>query len=409
MKQEKMQLTLVASPTMDKWAEKNSAEHNKIRLSKRARKYYEPSDYKNMYINIHGILKEGRLKIGQAAKADIKKTGPKETRTIGFVTAKTYETLMGNKGEKESIWISEGSLPITLGCDPEFVVLRDSGEALYGDAVLGYSFSDPAKKSAKFGSDGPCLELRPDPSNNVEGLVNNIRKLLLEDNTNRNKIINYRWIGGASYRNQNMDRRYPIGGHIHFGLPNIEGGAINPNKMIQNRIARVLTELVGVPLVRIDTPKAGERRTSLGYGKFEDVKNYDHRFEWRTPSGIWLVHPDITYGVLGTSKAVAEECWKKYEDNDCNKDFMLETNSRNNLQKSLGCLETEKVRSLINQSKASDIDSELLNSIHNKLKAMSNYNKYKQEIDTLFNICSKEKLTQNKLFLKRGWLEKKPL
>jgi len=408
MKQEKMQLVLVVSPTMDKWSNKNSDEHNKIRLSKRARNYYEPSS--DSYITIHGLSKESRLKIGQASKADIKKEGAKNTKNVGFVTSRTYKELMGKIQEKKSIWISEKSQLITLGCDPEFVVIKDDGVALYGDTALGYSFGDPNKKSAKFGSDGPCVELRPSPANSTEELVENIRALLNGSSTNRNKIMDYRWIGGASYRSQQMDRRYPIGGHIHFGLPNIEGGAINPNNMIQNRIARILSELIGIPLVKIDTPKAGERRTSLGYGKFAEVKNYDHRFEWRTPSGIWLIHPDLSYAVLGASKAVAEECWKIYEDNDCNQDFMV-SNTGKNLQTVFNCMNTETVRDLINQSKASDIDDTLLDEIHKKLKKMSNYHKYKQEIELLVSTCKNTKtpIPQNKLMLKRGWLENKPL
>ena len=54
MKEEKMNLVLVPSPTMDEWSKKNIEEHNKIRLSKRARVHYGPSEWKNISFHPEG-------------------------------------------------------------------------------------------------------------------------------------------------------------------------------------------------------------------------------------------------------------------------------------------------------------------------------------------------------------------
>lgn len=406
MRQEKMKLTLVISPTMDRWAKKNIAEHKKVRLSKRARMYYRPSDWKNTHLTIHGKVKADRLSVGQAPKADVSKHGPDKAKRLGFVTTTTYNSLMGLDKKTQSIWISEKSHQIMLGCDPEFVVTDTEGAGIYGDTAMGYSFGDPAKKAAQLGSDGPCVEIRPTPEDTPEALVNNIKTLLVN---NTGKIRDLLWVGGASYRDKTMSRRFPIGGHIHFGLPNLPGAANNTNKLLQNQIVRVLDEMVAVPLVRIDTPMPSERRLKLGYGKFHDMKAFDYKFEWRVPSGIWLIHPMVAKAVLSVSKAVVEECWKRYEDRDCDSKFMLEKDRKDNLLKSFSCLDTEKIREFVNNSKASDIKVDLVREIQKKVRQMSTYPVYKEGIDDFFNLCATTNSTPTKkqLLLKSGWLENK--
>lgn len=407
MRQEKMQLTLTISATMDKWAKRNKIEHNKVRLSKRARMHYRPSDWKNSLLTVRGEAKEDKLHIGQAAKADVKKHGAAKAKRLGFVTTATYNALMGKNRSNKSIWITEKSHKITLGCDPEFVVTDKDWKGIYGDTAMGYNFNDHAKKAAKFGSDGPCVELRPDPENEVDALIDSISALFKSPAAK--KIEDYHWIGGASYRDKSMPRRYPIGGHIHFGLPNLPGAARNTNLMLQNQIVRVLDEMVALPLVRMDTPMPGERRSSLNYGKFNDIKRSNYKFEWRVPSGIWLIHPTVARSVLAVSKAVVEECWKRYEDRDCNHKFMLEPNRDDNLLKSFSCSKTEVVRSLVNSSKVSDVEVDLVRDIQKRARQMSTYPSYKDGVDDFFRLCSNTKTTPTKtqLLLKPGWLEDK--
>jgi hypothetical protein len=117
----------------------------------------------------------------------------------------------------------------------------------------------------------------------------------------------------------------------------------------------------------------------------------------------------LANAVLSVSKAVVEECWKRYEDRDCDKKFMLETNRKDNLLKSFSCLETEKVRALVNNSKVSDVNVNLVRDIQKKIREMSTYPTYKGGIDDFFRVCAATKATPTKrqLFLKRGWLEEK--
>lgn len=398
-----MQLTLVPSEQMDRWAQKNRDEHRRIRLSRRARKYLQPSDWKSIYLKVHGDKKEDRLRIAQASKRDISTLGPKNTKSIGFVTTETYNELMTTE-DKKAVWISENIEKITIGADPEFVLVSpDTGVAEYGDYVIGRD-----KKYDPLGSDGPCAELRPTPTNNVEGLVENIQALFKSPDAS--KIDKFNWIGGATFGHPNMSRVFPIGGHIHFGLPKLKGAAVETNTTLQRRVARILDEMVALPLVKIDTPRPDYRRNNLHYGKFEDIRAYNYKFEWRVPSGLWLVHKELAHAVLGTAKAVVEESWKRYADRDCDQSFMLNTLEGDSLIESFGCEDTEKIRQFINGAKPSSVPKQVVVDIHKRMKNMSTYCVYKDYINAFIKICnSQELLTSDKLDLKRSWLNSQPL
>src|SRR4030042_1892082 len=116
-----------------------------------------------------------------------------------------------------SIWVSELGEKITIGADPEFVLVKEDGSALYADELFVINGNDD-NKWEQLGSDGPCAEIRPEPSNNHEELIQNIEKLFKEHS---DVIKDYNWMGGATYSHPSMDRRYPIGGHIHLGIPNL--------------------------------------------------------------------------------------------------------------------------------------------------------------------------------------------
>lgn len=408
MRREKMQLTLKPSKVMDRWAKNNTEEHNKIRLSRRARTYYKPSDWSNTRVKVHGRAKEGKLLLSQAPLEEVKKLGPKSAKTIGFVTTKTFNYLMGKTSNsmQKAIWVSEDAQTITIGCDPEFALVHDSGELKYADHLF-----DSQTKLNPFGSDGPCAELRPAPSSDVKELVDNMRSLLTD---NAAKIEQYQWLGGATYAHPSMSRPYYIGGHIHFGLPK---GVAYSEQILQHRAARILDEFVAVPMIRIDTPTPSKRRTvpcaGTGklYGAFGDVIGGEYKFEWRVPSGIWLVHPEIAQAVLATSKAVVEEVWRRFEDKNKSKEFMMGTDSGDNLQSSFKCQDSEKIRTLINKSSISDVSITSVRKIHDKFKGMATYSRYKAEIDEFIKICCSKSmpLSKQNLELRRGWIENKSL
>lgn len=401
MRQEKMKLRLVISPTMDMWARKNRAEHKRIRMSRKARDYYQPSNEEKILLVIHGIKATKELRVSQAPQNEIRNIA--ESSSVGFVTTETYKELMGARKNNSEIWISEKTQNITVGCDPEFVLVGENGTGIYADTAFENKWDD-------LGSDGPCAEIRPGPSSNVDEVITNIANLLNDENKTKN-IMKYDWVGGATYHHPTMTRRYPIGGHIHLGLPK-EVMTHGINEFYLKRITRVLDELVALPMVRIDTPMPRERRAVLGYGKFEDIR-FDaynlYKFEWRVPSGIWMIHKDIARSVIGTTKAVAEEAWKRFEGCEFSHNYMLQLNDNKNLLASFSCMDSEVVRKLINEASAKDVSISMVGDIHTRLKQMSNYHQYKEIIDDFIKICCKNPPDKNKLNLKSSWIENKPL
>lgn len=389
---------------MDELASKNQTEHDKIRLAKKARLHYKPANYINSYIKVNGNRRQAKLKVAKAYTKDILVAGRSKTKTIGFVTTKTYEELMGTarRKVKQSTWISEHAENIMLGCDPEFVLVAESGEARHAAHVLSYR--------DKFGSDGPNAEIRPDPSKEVPDVIKDIKNLLSSSHSAQ-KAAEYDWVGGASYTHPSMSRRHPIGGHIHLGLPNFPQNSEISTKLMQSRATRILDELVAIPLIRIDTPCPEKRRQELGYGKAGDFKQQENRFEWRVPSGLWLVHPEFALYCLSTVKAVTEEVWKRFEDSEFDKDFMLRITNDKNLEKSFKCLDHDKVIELINGSNNSTVNTDLIRQIHGRLKSMSTYNRYKGEINNFIKLCCQKQLpfSGQNLSLKRGWIENKPI
>lgn len=392
MKKERMRIQAVPSTIMDSWAQKNNAEHDKIRLSRKARNHYKPHEWDKVYLTIHGTEHNKKLRIGQAPLDDIKENTGFD---IGFVTTATYKYLMGPKKQR-TIWVSEAADKLTIGCDPEFVLVDKEGHWCRAANVI----VDPNKNKV-FGHDGPCAEIRPKPSESVDGLIANIKSALENP---EEKIINYSWIGGATYKDGTMTKREPIGGHIHIGLPNIPGGALNTDMNLQMRIGRILDELVVIPLIRIDTPMP-ENRRSNNYGYFGDLRTYTFKMEWRTPSGIWLIHPHLALAIIGTTKAVTEEAWKRYADRDFNKSFMLETTAKDNLLKSFNCLDTEKARKLVNEAIKNRVNNDLINNIYSRLKQMTTYDRYKEHIDYFCSICKSSNMppTSKKLDIREGW------
>ncbi|HEC63675.1 MAG TPA: hypothetical protein ENI23_00110 [bacterium] len=398
MRQPKMRLRIVPSKTMDDWAKQKPEEHQKVRLSRIARFNYEPSNWKTGFLKVSGRASEKRLRMGQAAKADLARFKKANTRSLGFVTGKTYQQLMGTSEDQE-LWISETAEEVTIGCDPEFVLVNEDGSAQYAHQVTGLHFD------SEVGHDGPCAEIRPKPSKNVNTLIQTIESLL-RNPSHVNCIANFKWTGGASYKSPSMSKRYPIGGHIHLGLPKIPNHTWDryndTTNMLQRRVVRILDDLVALPLIRIDTPYPDARRNQ-NYGKYGDIKVESYKLEWRVLSGLWLVHPTLAKVVLATTKAVAEEVWKKLADNDHKLSWMRS----DSLTKAFGCNADENTRNLINNATKKDVSKDRVKNILKQMKTMTTYQAYQNDIDEFFSICLSDNigLIGPKLELRRGWLE----
>lgn len=389
MKQERMQLKLKISEKMNKVAANYETEHTYIRLSASGRRHYSSKDWKNVYINIPGT--DIRLVIRPAWKEDLKSILKKELRTTGFITSKTY-SLINNKTkiQENKIWISDDSTNITIGADPEFVFVLEDGKAEYADIVV-HDFN--IGKWNEFGSDGPCAELRPPPSDNLSTFINNVTATF---NKGRITTDRYIWRGGASYSHPLMDRTYPIGGHIHLGVPSIINAS---DEDVQRTIVGVLDQLVALPLIRIDKPNPLFRRKDMMYGRCGDCILYDYKFEWRTPSGIWLVKKELAQAVLGATKATAEAAWTLFAEHKSKKKYLLSKD----FIKYFDVLNTSDLIDTIDNT--ANVSVTLLNEIKKKFRNLPTYFKYKTEIDTFIRMCSKKAISMDDLnHLQEEWL-----
>ena len=406
MKNPKMKLTLVPS---DKMSE--NGEHSVVRLSRSSRDYYSPIG-KSIEVTSNGepLL----LKIKQAAIEDIRTTKKLglDIGNIGFVSRKTYNVITGAKENGEA-WISESIDGLQIGSDPEFGLIDDEDDFVYAERVCKHG-----NKTTPIGHDGPCMELRPKHSNKIDEHVENIKSLLVKANT-FDDINNYRWWTGATYKSKNVNkdpRKYTIGGHIHIGNPSILTEFVysdeNSNKKqpigehaIQRRILRVLDELVGIPLSCVDGPDPGYRRKK-NYGFPGDFREQTGRMEWRTPSAIWLTNPLFTRSILGTVKAVSEECYRRIVDRGMSQNFVYHSqNTKGSMLASFNCVPDKLIIDILVEEK--ECDSGVLNNIFKTLKSMSTYSKYKEYIDEFIKLTnSREKfLKKTNLYKIREYWE----
>lgn len=175
----------------------------------------------------------------------------------------------------------------TIGCDPEFICLKD-GELLAAE--------DYAEQNC-FGSDGGgiAFEMRPDYSTNPLRVVNNIHKNFLQLVSKNTSFMKYEWRAGSYIQSQ------PIGGHIHFG------GVRN---LSTSAACEWLDQFVGACTVLIEDCHEGRKRREHGYGMKGDHRVNDWGFEYRTASS-WLTSPYVTAAVLCLAKAVVHEGIKR--------------------------------------------------------------------------------------------------
>jgi hypothetical protein len=179
---------------------------------------------------------------------------------------------------------------LMLGADPEFALRGADGTMVLASDYMG--------KGGVVGCDStryreelalhqhPLAELRPDPSEDPDELFAHIRQALL---LARRKIADktVEWLAGG----MPFDG-YPVGGHIHIS------GVVSDFSLL-----RKLDAYLALPLVLVEDPGCRKRRPR--YGFLGDIREKEHGgFEYRTlPS--WLVHPDVTRGILHLARLVA--------------------------------------------------------------------------------------------------------
>ncbi len=183
---------------------------------------------------------------------------------------------MEEAGYIKPLVIDNPRIKITLGADPEMEA--NVNGILVSACNLPQLCTREKVYISHDGHTQPQRELRPDPANTPEELVENIRDLIRISSFFNEDL---RVVGSA----------FPLGGHIHIGN------------------ATPSTELISVldyflfPFNEFNS----KRRNDSKYGKPGDVRIQPHGFEYRTPPAAWLLTPTLAKMTLELTQNITEK------------------------------------------------------------------------------------------------------
>lgn len=408
MRESQMNIRLVPSKWMD---DRKDKESGVIRIPKRARLYFEVGS--KATLELRSASRKLNLQVKAARLDDVMalykrvKAGEiteEQANISAFVTEEVYSTIVGQrkKDVEKHCWISSGIDNLIIGADPEFCLV----DPRTGDYFYAQNDGNLTLRQ-QLGADGPLAEVRPKQEDSVEGLVKNIETILKRDGK---KIENYGWVGGATFKGNgklSQQRTLQMGGHIHVGDPAVLPPAVR--KQAHSRIIQMLDETIAIPMVRVDTPDAPERRKR--YGKWGDQRPQEGRFEWRVPSGWWLLHPQSAKAVLGTTKALSEACYSRMAEHGFDNSWISAPRSGEGFLKSWGAVEEERAADIVNSSLRSKVDSSLYSKLVKRLRGLENYKTYREDIESFIELTdlSVKDVKNVSLDLKENWLTGGPL
>jgi hypothetical protein len=234
-----------------------------------------------------------------------------------YVTTQTFDQIAQRHNQSADVVdLVDG---ITLGCDPELMVIdRNTGHLVSAQYFFGL------QKWGAVGYDGLLLEFRPLPSTSEEVVVDNIYSLIASarQSLNTSKMYPNTFMAGISSfagpaavaRNVqsntamiNYNTRLTAGFHLHYGLPKEILGY--QKRFVATQVVKALDYYVGIPSIIPEGYGDSYRRTVQGveYGK-PGMFRIDHRtLEYRTPGAALMKHPILARGLIGLGAVVIED------------------------------------------------------------------------------------------------------
>lgn len=429
----KSKLILVPSKSMDDNKKTSRNENGLIRMSEKVRDLMRFNE-KKVEIWIGSNAAEERknssvlLDLFHAYSTDLKKAresgdfSSSELDRIGFVTTKMWNRVTDGK-RRNDIWVSTGVHDTVIGADPEFLLFDSSNNIIRANDII--------QKEGVIGCDGAMAEVRPKPSTSPAGLVKNI-KAAFNNSSLVSPISSYEWRAACYYKDSSRD--YPVGGHIHVGNPaKVARMTLEKRERFFNVLNKIMDELVAIPCIRLDGEMGNKRRTNCqmshtgGFGYFGEWRTCNGRLEHRTLSGMWLIHPSLAKCVIGTSKAITDEVFKRWSDKGFNHDYIIPNqystinrgqmndNTFNNWPQFPVCkdldahMSSKELRDILNNSRGSDIDKKMLKDWRTKIRRLSTYSKYSVYIDGLMEVLLApiSKISKLDTRIKNSWIGKK--
>jgi len=174
------------------------------------------------------------------------------------------------------LWKRKNNVKVTIGCDPEFVLINRYGEVVHASDYVDDDYYD---NDIGVDGSGDQLELRPSPGS-PQQVVNNLRNLIKR-------------VYDADFELA-LTADFSLGGHIHIGV----GREIEPS----DELLEVLNDFIGK-----HTRYMCER---YGYGALSSYESKDWGFEYRTPSSAIFLYPDIAKIILKLAKNITEKAIK---------------------------------------------------------------------------------------------------
>lgn len=280
-------------------------EDKRIRLSKTARSILDVRVRNRAVLEFNSDMKltpvERKLVAHKPFISDIESVKDilvTKNSPFAFVSEEQYEKLLDLGGE-----VNPNRL-VLIGTDPEFCLSnREDNLCQYAANVLR-----DTRKVKRFGSDGPCAEVRPNPSGTGLGLIRNIQGCF---SFGLESAPNYKWLGGTIYKGEDR-RTYTLGGQLHIGEPG-DNIILSYEKIaLRPLIIRILDEVLGIPLTKFEGYEGFTRRNSSEYGNWGDFRVSKNRFEWRSVSAAWLLSPSLTETVVEMAASISNAVYNRY-------------------------------------------------------------------------------------------------
>ena len=258
-----------------------------------------------------------------------------------------------------------------IGADPEMnILLKDN--KIPADKILQLLFKKEGlsaegykiKNAGELGWDGhsPTGEIRPSPAYSPKRLIENIRELFTAL-TKKSQLLEM----------STSSEKAPIGGHIHFELPD---NLINEHTKLENLHKKMalfyLPVMIGEDLVN------SRLRIKHGYGKLNDyvveetANGNNHTYEFRCPNAEWTTTPKIAQATIAYLATVFNEILHHPENMKKAKDIMIQNETQITAIQELAL------------AKYIMITKSILSKIKKHVKTFEYYKTYKEEIDYIF-------------------------
>lgn len=220
--------------------------------------------------------------------------------------------------------VSEGMINnFLVGCDPEFVGLKEDGGVLnvskvwLGETPTNEQMDAVYKSEVGMDHNGRVAELRPSPCKGTYALVKKLQKLIQSP-----RVEELLKAGARKLRAGARAGSESLGGHVHFGFSqqmpsyardaagntifDLATGSLKIHRPDENKI-KSLDALVRL-LEHLDILPRDEsiRRRQGHYGKFSDVRDSNGHMEYRTMAS-WLFDPKVAFTCLTAAKIAAAD------------------------------------------------------------------------------------------------------